>query len=385
MADAPGSWLAKLKPFQAALVGGFLLVAVVLGLWGSGNYSLFGVLSVDNRTEQFEEFFAGKLANEPLDERRQYLERAIIAALNVAEKQGEPFDRARFITSLEPHLQPFGGYRLAGGALRDRLADADPTLSVVQRQDIATATLRGIGKLAAGKEGFVPSANLETALAELGFVHDRSDALVESVRALDVMDPNARKIRELLYGFEGPFRNPQLFLEASGSFIRHIHELKTADNQYYRHDLVQSLWEDASQEEGIFEFERAGVEVRVDGALGPGEAKLCREEGDLHGKQFFLLRNQSFAHVQARSQTDSRNCTPERLSDTAELTVWLSAFDAARLLQNEALPLQATVYPVKDVVLRRSLSQDFLPLGAGPEIGNTVLIEAIAVELRELL
>lgn len=385
MADAPGSWLAKLKPFQAALVGGFLLVAVVLGLWGSGSYSLFGVLSVDNRTEQFEDFFAGKVENEPPDVRRQYLERAIIAALNVAEAQPEAFDRARFITSLEPHLRQFDGFRLRGGLLRDRLEDANPDLTIFERQRLAISALRGIAKLAADKEGFQPSADLETALAGLDFVHVRGDEFVEGVRALDVADPNARKIRELLYRSEGPFRNPQLFLEASGSFIRHIHELKTADEQYYRHDLVKSLWEDASQQEGIFEFERAGVEVRVDRALEAGEAALCREEGDLHGKQFFLLRSRSFAHVQARHQTDSRDCTPERLSDKAELTVWLSAFDAARLLQNEARPLQAAVYPLADVVLRRSISQDFLPLSAVPETGDPVLIEAIAAELRRLL
>ncbi len=385
MADAPGSWLAKLKPFQAALVGGFLLVAVVLGLWGSGSYSLFGVLSVDNRTEQFEDFFAGKLENEPPDERRQYLERAIIAALNVAEKQGEDFDRERFITSLESHLQQFDGYRLTGGLLRDRLEDADPALSMVQRQGIATAALNGIGRLAGDKEGFEPPADLETALAGLGFVHDRGEAFVEGVRSLDVADPSARKIRELLYDFEGPFQNPQLFLEASGSFIRHIHELKTADAEYFRHDVVRTLWNDASRQEGIFVIERAGVEVRVDEALTAGQAVLCRAEGDLHGKQFFLMNGRSFAHVRAGSQTESRDCNTERLDTAAALTVWLSAFDAAQLLQSEARPLQAAVYPIRGVVLRRTLSQDFLPLEAVRKAGDPALIEAIAVELRALL
>lgn len=385
MADAPGSWLAKLKPFQAALVGGFLLVAVVLGLWGSGSYSLFGVLSVDNRTEQFEDFFAGKLANEPADVRRQYLERAIIAALNVAEAQPEAFDRARFITSLEPHLRQFDGFRLTGGLLRDRLEDANPDLTIFERQRLAISALRGIAKLAADKKGFQPSADLETALADLDFVHVRGDEFVEGVRALDVADPNARKLRELLYDFEGPFRTPQLFLEASGDFIRQIHQLKTADAEYFRHDVVRTLWDDASRQEGIFVIERAEVEVRVDQDLSPGQAVLCRDEGDLHGKQFFLFNGRSFAHVQASNQTGSRDCTTERLDEAAALTVWLSAVDASRLLQREPRPLTSAVYPIRDVVLRRTLSQDFLPLSAVPKTGNPVLIEAIAAELRELL
>lgn len=385
MTDAPGSWLTKLKPFQAVLVGGFLAVLLVLGLWGTGNYSLFGVLSVDNRTEDFEEFFAGKLANESLDDRRQYLERAIIAALNVAEDQPEPFDKARFITSLEPHLQPFDGFRLRGGSLRDRLEDADPGLTIFERQRLAISALRGIGKLAADKEGFQPSADLATALAGLDFVHVGGDDFVEAVRALDVAAPNAPAIRELLYELEGPFRTPELFLEAPGEFIHQVHELTKADADYFRHDVVKTLWDDAGSHAGIFAFERAGVEVRVDEALTAGQAVLCRVEDDLHGKQFFLKNGRSFAHVRAVSQIESRDCSTERLDDEAALTVWLSTFDAAQLLKNEPRPLQAAAYPIRGVVLRRTLGQDFQPLEAVRKTGDPVLIEAIADELRELL
>jgi hypothetical protein len=385
MTDAPGSWLAKLKPFQAVLVGGFLVVLLVLGLYGTGNYSLFGVLSVDNRTEEFQDFFTSRLEDQPPEIRRQYLERAIIAALNVAETQGDAFDRTRFITSLEPHLSHFDAYRLTGGLLRDRLENGAAELAMVERQRIAEAALHGMGRLAGGKEGFEPPAELETVLAGLGFVHDRSEGFVAAVGALDVAAPNARKIRELLYDFQGPFQSPQLFLEASGSFIEHIHELKTADAEYFRHDVVRTLWDDAGRQEGIFAIERAGVEVRVDEALAAGQAALCRAEDDLHGKQFFLLNGRSFAHVRAGSQIESRDCITERLDAAAALTVWLSAFDAAQLLQNEPRPLQAAVYPIRGVVLRRTLSQDFQPLEAVRKTGDPALIEAIADELRELL
>jgi hypothetical protein len=385
MADAPGSWLTRLKPFQAVLVGGFLIVLLVLGLYGTGNYSLFGVLSVDNRTEEFQDFFTSRLENQPAEIRRQYLERAIIAALNVAETQGDDFDRTRFITSLEPHLSHFDAYRLAGGLLRDRLDEAQPELSMAERQRIASAALRGIGRLAGDKDGPAASDELDAALVALGYRHYRSPDFVEALRQLDVADPNARRVRELLYALEGPFRTPELFLEASGEFIRHIHELKQADAQYYRHDVVRTLWDDASRQEGIFEFERSGVEVRVELALERGQATLCREEGDLHGKQFFLLRGRAFAHVQAQEQTRSRDCTPERLNEAASLTVWLSALDAARLLDGETRPLQSSVLPIRDVVLRRSISQDFLPLSAAPKIGDTDQLEAIAAELRRLL
>ncbi len=385
MADVPGSWLTKVQPFQAALIAGFLVVGVVLGIWGGGTYNFFGVLAVDNRTEQFEDFFARKLESAPPETRRQYLERAVIAALNVADSQpAADFDRARFIIALEPHLSRFGAYRLQGGLVRDRLESSDPTLTLGERQQLAASAARGMARLVTDKQGFAPSGSLAVAMADLGFLHERSAELLDHLRRLDPQDPMAVGVRQMLYDFEGPFHEPQVFLEASGSFIAAVHGLTTADRNYYRHEVVTTLWHDAFDDKGIFRFERPGVEVRVDRTLEPGEAMVCRGERELYGAGFFLFRDRAFAHVRAKESAGSRDCSLEALSEAATLTVWLAPIDAARLLEGAPAPLPADAYPIEGVLLRRSLAHDFLPPASAPLPAESTRLRELAAELAAL-
>jgi hypothetical protein len=393
VADAPGSWLTKLKPFQAALVGALLVVLVILGLWGRGNYTLLGLLSVDNREADFQEFLESRIADQEPEIRRQYLTRLIVAALNVAEALDEE-ERTRFAASLEADLRQFDFYTLEDGRLRDRLAlsfghrvapeDADEALRT--RERIATAAVQGIGQLASHKDALPPLAGLANALVALDFVDVRSDTLIERLRQLDADDPQARELRGLLYAFDGPFRKADLFFDAPASFVEAIHALKT-HAEYYRHDLVITLWQDALEGEGIFTIERSDVEVRIDTdpTLTRFDAVVCRGERDLYDAGFFLVREAdgAFAHVRAKPFRDSRDCSRELL-DPGALTIWLSPAGAAQLLVKEPRPLTAGVYPIRDVKLRRSPSHDLLPPMLAPTRNDATVIESLAAELVAL-
>lgn len=390
----PGSWLTRIKPFQAALIAGFLVTLVILGLWGRGNYSLLGLLSVDNREADFQAFLDKQLKDKEPEVRRQYLTRWIIGALNKAETEDDG-EQARLATSLEADLREFYFYTIDDRRLHDRLArrfldqrapPEDPDQALVTRERIATAAIQGILQLVSQKDVPPPLPSLKNALASLDFVHFSSDDLARRLRTLDAADLRARELRGLLYQFEGPFRKADLFLDAPADFVEAIHALKLADAHYYRHGLVTTLWRDALEGEGIFTIERSGVEVRLDQTLSPYDAVVCRGERELYDAGFFLQRESdgAFTHVHARPSSRSRDCRVEVPSADAELTVWLSPEGAAPLLVNQARPLTAADYPIRGVVLRRSPSHDLLPPMLAPNHSDPETIEGIAAELVRL-
>ena len=393
MAEMPGSWLAKLKPFQAALIAGFLLVVLSIGLWGRGVVSIPGVLSIDNREADFQALFERTIEGQDAEVRRQYLARLITAALHVAEAE-DAGERARFAESLEARLRAFGFYHLRDGRLRDhlalrfghRLAGDDPDDALKTRERVAAAALEGIAQLSVPKDPAPALPLLDNALGPLGYVHVESDALLDRLRQLPPEAPQAQDVRQMLYGFEGPFAIGELFLAAPADFVAAIHALKRTDQHYYRHGVVISLWHDALEGEGIFTIERSGVEVRLDPTLAPHDAVVCRGERELYDAGFFLQRGSDggFTHVHARPSSGSRDCRVEVLSADADLTVWLSPEGAAPLLVDQARPLTAADYPIRGVVLRRSPSHDLLPPMLAPTRGDPEAIEAIAAELVRL-
>jgi hypothetical protein len=393
LADAPGSWLTKIKPFQAALIGALVVALVVLGLWGRGNYSLLGLLSVDNREADFRAFIESKVEDEPPEIQRQYLSGLIIAALDVAEGLDEA-EQARFATSLEAGLREFDFYSLQDGRLRNRLQlsfghrvtpdAADEALET--RERIATAAIQGMTQLALDKDPPPPFDSLRSALQPLGFLHAESDDLLAFLRGLPPDDRPGPALRQMLYKFEGPFAEDHLFVDAPDDFVAAIHALKRVDQHYYRHEVVTRLWADAEVGEGIFTIERDNVEVRIDPELEPYEAEVCEgEQGAMYGAGFFLVRTDgAIAGVKAKPQSDSQPCWGRPHSDDANLTVWLATADAARLVLNESSPLTAASYPIRGVVLRREPSHNALPPDRWPDFSDPQAIARKADELERI-
>lgn len=393
MAETPGSWLTKIKPFQAALIAGFLLVLLILGLMGRGNYSLLGLLSVDNRETDFQTFLEQQLADQEPRVRGEYLSRWIIAALNEAEGEDKD-EQARLASSIEPYLRRFDFYTIEDRHLDDRLAlrfvgqrvpPEDPEQAIVTRERIAAAAIMGILQLASPKGVPPPLPSLENALASLDYLHFNSNDLAARLRTLDAADPRARSLRSLLYQFEGPFRKSDLFVDAPAEFVEAIHALKLSDAHYYRHGLVTKLWTDAQVGEGIFTIERE-VEVRVDPALAAYEAEVCEgERGTLFDNAFLLKRKDRVrAAVRAKPESASEPCRTRQRSTEAALTVWLSLSDAARLLLDDPRPLAAESYPIRGVVLQRRPSDDATPMDMWPDISDPEEIAQIAAELERL-
>lgn len=394
MPEVSGGWLTKIKPFQAALIGGLVLALVILGLWGRGNYSLLGLLSVDNREADFRAFIESKVEDEQPEVQRQYLTGLIIAALDVAEGLGET-DKARFATALEANLREFDFYTLEDGRLRNRLAlsfgyrvapdEAGEALQT--RERIATAALQGITQLALEKDPPPPLDSLGSALQPLGFVHAESDDLLAFLRGLPADAPKSQAIREMLYDFEGPFAKDQLFVQAEREFVEAIHSLKDVRQDYYRHGVVTKLWSDAQVGWGIFTIERE-VEVRIDPMLDTYEAEACEgEQGALFDNAFLLKgegQERAAVAVRAKPESASGPCRTRERSADAALTVWLSPSDAARLLLDDPRPLTADSYPIRGVVLQRRPNDDVVPMDMWPDSSDPEAIAQIAAELERL-
>jgi len=388
----PFSWITDIKPLVAALLFGVAVVtAVVMVLVDDFRLKIGDFVDLDTRPQTFELLLDRKLEDKAPEERPEYFARLIDEVLGRAVV--EAFDeQSQFAEQIESGLRPFGFYTLDDGHLRDRLAlrfgpwpDADRPDALRTRERIAAAALDGIAQLAVDKEQPPPLPSFDAALAPLGFVRFPSNALIERLRALPPGDPPGPALRRMLYAFEGPFAEDHLFVRAPAHFVEAIHALKRVDQHYYRHGVVTKLWNDAEGGEGIFTIERKNVEVRIDPELAAYEAEVCEgDQGAMFGAGFFLVRDGGVAGVKAKPLSDSEPCWGRPRSGDANLTVWLAASDAARLVLDERSPLTAESYPIRGVVMRRQPSHNALPPDRWPDHGDPQAIALKAAELERL-
>jgi len=386
-------WITDVKPSQAALLFGVVVVtAVVMVVVDDFRLKIGDWVDIDTGPQTFEALLEREIEDKAPEERPEYFARLIEQVLDRAVREGLD-EKSRFAEDIESELRRFGFYTLDDGHLHDHLAlrfgpwpDADQPDALRTRERITRAALDGIAQLAVDKDQPPALTSLDAALAPLDFVRFPSTALIERLRALPPGDPPGPALRRMLYAFEGPFTEDHLFVQAPADFVEAIHALKRVDRQYYRHGVVTKLWTDAEGGEGIFTIERDNVEVRIDPELAAYEAEVCEgDQGVLFGAGFFLVREGGgLAGVKAKPMSGSEPCWGRPRSGDAALTVWLTAADAARLVLDERSPLTAEDYPIRGVVMRRQPSHNALPPDRWPDHGDPRAIAAKAAELERL-